>query len=257
MSGSWFDGIGSALGGAADWAGRNANWLAPLAQAGGQVYSYTQQQNANRAQQQATQQGMAAQQGATQQSLAAQQQAAQQQLAFQQQAYNDSRADLAPYRQAGGNALAQFAAEANTPFGQSPGYQFRFNEGQRAVQSGAAARGSLNSGRTLQALTNYGQGAASAEYGNYMGRLGQLAGIGQGATNQGVTLNANYAGNSGSILGNQANAMTGLYGGQANALTTLYGQQGQAQAAGAMQGANALNTGVNNLFDYWQRGGGK
>lgn len=232
MSGSFFDTIGSAFGGAADFVGRNANWLAPLAQAGGQVYSFTQQQNANRAQQQATQQGMAAQQGATNQ-----------QLALQQNAYNDSRADLAPFRQAGNNALAQFSANANTPFGQSPGYDFRFNQGMRAVQNSAAARGSRNSGRTLQALTNYGQGAASEEYGRYMNQLGQLAGLGQTATNQGVTLNANFAGQSGGILGNNANA-----------LTTLYGQQGQAQAAGAMQGANALNTGVNNLFDYWQRG---
>lgn len=230
-----FETIGTALSGAADWAGRNSNWLAPLAQVGGQVYSFTQQQNANRAQQQATQQGMAAQQGATNQ-----------QLALQQQAYNDSRADLAPYRQAGGNALAQYAANATTPFGQSPGYDFRFNQGMRAVQNSAAGRGSLGSGRTMQALTNYGQGVASEEYGRYMNQLGQLSGIGQTATNQGVNLNANYAGQSGGILGNNANA-----------LTTLYAQQGQAQAAGAMQGANALNTGVNNLFDYWQRGGGK
>ncbi len=226
-----WSGFGDAIGGVAKWGANNANWLAPLAQVGGAVYSYTQQQNAAQAQQRATQQGMAAQTNA-----------ANQQLGLQQRAYDDSRADLAPYRQAGTNALAQYAANANTPFGQSPDYQFRFNEGLRGVQNSAAARGLLNSGRTVQAATNYGQGAASQEYGNYMNRLASLTGVGQTATNQGVTINANMANQSGGILNNNANA-----------LTTLYGQQGQAQAASAMGGANALNTGVNNLFNYWQQ----
>jgi len=56
------------------------------------------------------------------------------------------------------------------------GYRFRFNEGQQALERSAAAKGMLRSGNTLAALTNYGQGAASQEYGNEVSRLGALAG---------------------------------------------------------------------------------
>jgi hypothetical protein len=54
---------------------------------------------------------------------------------------------------------------------QDPGYAFRVQQGQRALESGAAARGGLLSGGTQQALVNYGQGAASQEYQNAYNRL--------------------------------------------------------------------------------------
>jgi len=47
-----------------------------------------------------------------------------------------------------------------------PGYQFRFQQGQEAVENSAAARGSLLGGNTLRALNEYGQGFASNEFGN-------------------------------------------------------------------------------------------
>ncbi len=58
----------------------------------------------------------------------------------------------------------------------SNAYKFRFNQGQQALERSAAARGMLNSGNTLAALTNYGQGAASEEYGNEYNRLNSSAG---------------------------------------------------------------------------------
>ncbi len=51
-----------------------------------------------------------------------------------------------------------------------PSYGFRFNEGQRATQSAAAAQGSILSGGTLKALQDRGQQAASQEYQNYFQR---------------------------------------------------------------------------------------
>ena len=45
-----------------------------------------------------------------------------------------------------------------------PSYQFRFNQGRQALERSAAARGTLFGGNTLQALTDYGQQAASQEY---------------------------------------------------------------------------------------------
>lgn len=55
-------------------------------------------------------------------------------------------------------------------------YKFRFNQGQQALERSAAARGMLNSGNTLAALADYGQGAASQEYGNEFNRLASLVG---------------------------------------------------------------------------------
>jgi hypothetical protein len=58
----------------------------------------------------------------------------------------------------------------------SNAYKFRFNQGQQALERSAAARGMLNSGNTLAALAEYGQGAASQEYGNEYNRLNASAG---------------------------------------------------------------------------------
>lgn len=55
-------------------------------------------------------------------------------------------------------------------------YKFRFNQGQQALERSAASRGMLNSGNTLAALADYGQGAASQEYGNEFNRLSSAVG---------------------------------------------------------------------------------
>lgn len=52
-----------------------------------------------------------------------------------------------------------------------PGYKFRLNEGQRAVERGAAARGGLFSGASLRDLTEFSQGLASQEYGKAFDRF--------------------------------------------------------------------------------------
>lgn len=59
---------------------------------------------------------------------------------------------------------------------QDPSYAWRFGQGLQAVQRSAASQGLLNSGNFLTALTDYGQGQASAEYGNQFSRLSRLAG---------------------------------------------------------------------------------
>jgi uncharacterized protein YukE len=45
-----------------------------------------------------------------------------------------------------------------------PSYQWRFDQGQQAVERSLAARGLLNSGNAAIELQQYGQGAASQEY---------------------------------------------------------------------------------------------
>lgn len=89
-------------------------------------------------------------------------------------------------------------------FTASPGYQFRLGEGQNALESSAAARGGLFSGATGQALTNYGQNAASQEFDNYIQRLFGMSGMGM-----------NAAGAKGNIINGQANVMQDIGNNQA------------------------------------------
>lgn len=51
-----------------------------------------------------------------------------------------------------------------------PGYQFSLNQGEQALQQSAAARGTLNTGGTLKDILNYGQQAATQQYGNVYNR---------------------------------------------------------------------------------------
>lgn len=56
-----------------------------------------------------------------------------------------------------------------------PGVQFRLDEGRRALEASAAARGGLTSGATLAALQRQGQELSSQEYANAWNRAAQQA----------------------------------------------------------------------------------
>ena len=175
-----------------------------------------------------------------------------------QQQYEQTRADQAPYREAGYNALANLQRTAgNVPgafkFGAGdyqadPGYAFRLSEGQKALDRQAAARGGLISGGALKAATRFGQDMGSQEYqsaynraltgyntdvareNQLYNRQAGLAGIGQTATNLVGQAGQNYATNVG-------NLMTGA---------------GAAQAAGQVGAANALTGGLGTYLNYTQ-----
>jgi len=125
---------------------------------------------------------------------------------IQKEMYDQTRNDLMPYADAGKNSLSQLMGQMGeggyfnqTYTGQDiyddPGYQFRLQQGQDSIQSGAAAQGGLLSGATLKALQNYGQDYASQEYQNaynrfnadqtnQYNRLSNLVGVGQNAAAQ-------------------------------------------------------------------------
>jgi hypothetical protein len=163
----------------------------------------------------------------------------------QLQMYNTTRDDQAPWRAAGGqavNALSQWYGLGGTgasPTGQSrpgtpgggvdltqlPGYQFQFNQGQKAVQNNLAAAGLSDSGAAGKALTQYGQGFAQQYGSQYVNGLQSLAGLGQSSVQ-----------NTGNIGANTANQIGGnaIYAGNAN-------------AAGTVGTANAINSGLQGL----------
>lgn len=102
-------------------------------------------------------------------------------------------------------------------FQEDPGYQFRMQEGQKALERSAAARGGLQSGGTLKAISRYGQDFASNEYQNAynrfnndrtnrFNRLSALAGVGQTANSQVASAGSNYANNYGQNTMGAANA---------------------------------------------------
>ena len=90
--------------------------------------------------------------------------------------------------------------EGGYNFMTDPGYQFRFEEGQRALERGAAAKGGLLSGGLARKTQRYGQGMASNEYSNVYNRISNIAGLGQVATNQ----SGAYAMNAGQSMGTAA-----------------------------------------------------
>jgi len=122
----------------------------------------------------------------------------------------------------------------------SNAYKFRFNQGQQALERSAAARGMLNSGNTLAALTNYGQGAASEEYGNEYNRLNSSVGqrnqynLGlMGASNQELGLRQQG-------LQDQNNAYQNNAG---TALRALIGYDENTMNANRLAASNAVGTG--------------
>lgn len=139
------------------------------------------------------------------------------------QQYLDARKDFAPYREVGVQSLGSLRdlilGGDFSKFHASPGYQFRMDQGVQAVDRGASARGMLGSGQRLKELTNYGQGLASDEYGNYLNQLYNLAGYGQTATQNTAQLGANAAQGYGNAIANAGYLRGSGYGAAGNSLT--------------------------------------
>lgn len=82
----------------------------------------------------------------------------------------------------------------------SPGYDFRMQQGEKAIQNSAAARGMLNSGSTLKALEQYGQDYGTNDYQTYLGNLqNQLTAVNTQLGAQGNYLNSTINGANASL----------------------------------------------------------
>lgn len=64
----------------------------------------------------------------------------------------------------------EYVPFSDAEFKADPGYQFRLDQGNKAIQNLAAATGNLNSGRALKDAMNFSSGLASQEYQNAYGR---------------------------------------------------------------------------------------
>jgi hypothetical protein len=189
--------------------------------------------------------------------------------------YSGMTAGLQPYQAAGTYGLDQLQKTAGSfsfdpnNVQNNPAYQFQLQQGQKALQNSAAARGMLNSGATLKAMDNYSQGLASTSE--------------QNLYNQALsTFNANQQGyqtlaNLGANANSQAIQAGGIYGGQLTSLANLAantnmqgaglksnvamtgneyvgnaGMQGAEQAGNVlMGGANATAAGIMGQANAW------
>lgn len=119
-----------------------------------------------------------------------------------------------------GNAIGLNGADGNAAatgaFQAGPGYQFAMDQGTQAALRGASAGGMLNSGNTLTALTQFGQGLANQEYGGWLDRLSGMSSQGlqaAGGQAQGYTNLGNlYQGTAGDRLGLESTVTQGLMG---------------------------------------------
>ena len=138
----------------------------------------------------------------------------------------------------------------------SPGYDFQFNEGMRAVQSNAAAQGMLNSGATLKALQARGQQLGNLDFGTYYNRLMGVVTTGQASAAGQATASGNAGAGLAQTAASAGSVQAGIYGGAAqgigNQLNTranydayqnsMYGQQTNALYGGNPQ-QSAINSG--------------
>ena len=141
--------------------------------------------------------------------------------------YERTRTDLAPYRDLGEKTVPYYAGILNIPgydrvdptqaLMATPGYQWQVDQGVKALDRSAAAKGLLGSGAQRKGLLSFGQNAALANYENYMNRLYGTMGTGQNAA-----------------------AQTGQFGMQsANSIANLYQGLGQAQQQALYDDYNA------------------
>lgn len=183
--------------------------------------------------------------------------------ALQWNMYQQNRADQEPWRNTGGLALGELAnlMGLGTPQGANfgsmakdfgmadyqadPGYQFRLEQGAKALERAGAAKGGQLSGAQMKGLTDYNSGMASQEFGNAynrfmqnrttrFGELSNLAGLGQSSVGQ-----------TGQLGANTANQMGGNLTGAAN-------MSGAASLAGGNVWQGALNSLGNSWMQYVQ-----
>lgn len=196
--------------------------------------------------------------------------------------YEQARQDQLPWLKAGQKALGELEKKVYAgpgEFTESPGYQFRLDQGNKNILANQSATGNLASGRTLKALQQYGQDYASNEYSNFLNQyyqslapLQSLAGLGQSTATSmgGQSIGAGnaiagtimsgagqqssaYQGLAG-IYGNMGSNLASIYMGQGNAIAQNYMNQGNISAANSINQANIWNnaiTGATSTLGYY------
>jgi hypothetical protein len=245
--------------------------------------------------------GNAASAAALEKQLAAQKSALDQTLGLQRELYNKQVENLSSFKSAGeagqarlldllglsgnkdapgyGSATTTFKVEGFNPntllqsfntqqMEADPGYAFRLEEGQKAIDRSAAAKGGLQSGAALKAAAEYGQSMGSQEYQNAYNRF--MTTQNAQAQNYGNAFNRFQTERNntlaplqnlqtvGEAAAAQQSASAGaLSSGSSGALQNYGANTSNAYgAAGAAQGQTAANLGTGSSTAYGNYGAG-
>lgn len=148
------------------------------------------------------------------------------------------RSKLGPGEGVEPGSPGDLSSYAKYDYQKDPGYDFRMQEGIKALDRSAAARGSLNSGAQLRRLTRYGQDYASNEYQRVYDRIAQIAGFGRGASSESAGVIVNTGQNIGGALINAGEARASGFVASGNAIANALGQGAKAFGAFGGGGGN-------------------
>lgn len=166
-----------------------------------------------------------------------QERAGNQQVQLARNVYNRQSRNFRPFLQGGTgayNALLSELGLGDAPEGyggyeMSPAANALLTEGVGNIEAGAAGRGDLFSGATLESLERLRGDIVGRDRDNYLNRLAGVASQGQAAAGQ------------------QAGAGQAFVNSGSNALANI----GNAQAAGTVGVANALTQGLNTGLEFY------
>lgn len=185
--------------------------------------------------------------------------------------FRRTEAEMAPWRTIGGDALDRMAISLGLPdqygrtedgrdfseFFKSPGYEFRRDEGIKAVERSATSRRMLQSGPAMKAVQRYGEGLASDEYSNYMNLLGGLSQQGLGVTTNLGMMRANTAANranmiSGAGVARQSGyeSLAGMAGDISGTVGGYLGARGPQEESKALTTSSLLGTSASPFARY-------
>jgi hypothetical protein len=205
-------------------------------------------------------QGAKMQASASKKAAAIYAQVSREQIQAQKDMFNKTEANLTPWREAGTKALNTLSGMVEAgpgEFTESPGYQFRLDEGSKMIERAAASKGSVLSGATLKGLERFTQDYASNEYNNFLAQYYDSLKPFENLSNTGQ----NAAAQIGSFGADSVNSQTGiamdnaLYQGSAIQNQGAYKAQGVAGAANSYSVKGAVNN-VLSLYSAWKGGAG-
>lgn len=169
----------------------------------------------------------AAQNSAAKKGAAAGNAATQATIDEQRRQYDLTRKDQLPFLEAGYDSLRRqnaFLSGDMSGFENSPDYKFALEQGSKALDRGAAARGAMFSGGADADRIALGQGLATQYSNNYWNKLAGRAGQGQTVAQGLGQLGSGMAGSIGNaLMANGANQRNSIYD-SANAWSNV-GQQ--------------------------------
>ena len=170
--------------------------------------------------------------------------------ALEKDIYDQNKATLAPFVAAGSSVTPTISAalglsgsdaadNAFNLYKNSTGYNFRFNEGQRAMTSALGSRGYLDSGEATKSALKYGQGLASTEYGNWLSAVTGQQSMGLAAASAQAGVGQNYAG---AVSANNTNAANTVGNAALSNASNINGVLGSALSAFGMYQGRGLQS---------------